>query len=85
MMNFCLPVSTFSETFGRWLRSSSALVLGYYYFLVFLAFVAPKKNKIIYRINNNDGKWALALAVCSVVFVSIYTHLILHFSSFEKK
>lgn len=58
--------------------AASALVLGYYYFLVFLAFVAPKKKrKIIHRINNNAGKWALALTVCSVVCVFIYTHLIL--------
>jgi hypothetical protein len=53
MMNFCLPVSTFSETFGHtsgWLRRASSgaqrfgALLGYYYFLVFLAFVAPKKK-----------------------------------------
>lgn len=74
-MNFCLPVPTFSETFGRWLRSSSerfgAWVL---LFSRFSCFCGPEKKNNIHRINNNDddGKWALALAVCRVSFVSLF-------------
>lgn len=72
-MNFCLPASTFSETFGH-VGFEALWCLGIIIFSFFLLLWPRKKRKIIHRINNNDGgKWALALTVCRRV--SSYTHL----------
>lgn len=73
----------------------SALVLGYYYFLVFLAFVAPKKKIYIYiwesttKSTSSMVKWALwsSLLVDRIVDSSVaslvrvfYTHFIVGIS-----
>lgn len=74
--------------------ATSALVLGYYYFLVFLAFVAPKK--IIYTESTTttttmaNGLWLWLCVECRLwVFLSfrhdVHTSCSQRFSSFQQE
>lgn len=92
-MNFCLPVSTFSETFGRWLREAASERFGAWVLLFsrFSCFCGPEKNEKKNNTQNQQqraGKWALALTVCAVVSFVSYTLIILFwvfFPSFEEE
>lgn len=82
-MNFCLPerCRIFSKHWGvGYEAATSTLVLGYYYFLVFLAFVAPKTESTTTTKANG-----LFLSECVVSLFIYTTHLILKSILLEKE